>query len=192
MKPRPNVLSLHAHDFEGMFRDLRAVAEAINADFRPLETKLRKRMEAVIQNVNGVRRRRVFCMEWLDPVFASGHWVPEMVEMAGGRDGLARRRKDSARVEWSELAAYAPEQLIIMPCGLTIKQTRRELPVVTGRAEWSELPAVRHGEVYLADGPSYFNGSGPRLVDGLEILAGIFHPDRFRRRRRRGVAKLRT
>ena len=123
-------------------------------------------------------------MEWLEPVFASGHWVPEMVKMAGGRDGLATGKKASRRVEWSEIAAFAPEALILMPCGLTMERTRREARVVTRRPEWSSLPAVKSGEVWLADGPSYFNGAGPRLVEGLEILAGILHPELFPRRRR--------
>jgi iron complex transport system substrate-binding protein len=126
-------------------------------------------------------------MEWLDPVYASGHWVPEMVERAGGIDGLARARRDSYRVGWDELAAYAPEVLILRPCGFTMERTRKELGAVTGRSEWKALPAVRSGEVWLADGPAYFNGAGPRLVDGVEILAGILHPDRARRPRKGSV-----
>ena len=188
---RPRVLSLHAHDFDGMFADLRALADALGVDARPLEEKLQSRIEAVAAGARGLKRRRVFCMEWLDPVFCSGHWVPEMVEMAGGRDALARTKRDSARIEWAELSAYAPEQLIVMPCGFTMKRTRREIPAIARRAEWRQLPAVRNGEVYLADGPSCFNGAGPRLVDGLEILAEILHPERFPRRHRRGYAKLR-
>ena len=100
--------------------------------------------------------------------------------------------KDSLRIEWSALVEYAPEKLILMPCGFTMDRTRRELSRVTGRPEWSRLPAVKSGEVFLADGPSYFNGAGPRLVDGLEILAEIIHPDIFERRHRRGYARLRS
>lgn len=190
VKPRPAVVSLHAHDFEGMFRDLALLAEAAGADARPLEAKLRARISAVAKKTQGVRRPRTFCMEWLDPVYCSGHWVPEMVETAGGRDDLARTKRDSSRIEWDALAAYGPEKLILIPCGFTMARTRRELHVVTRRAEWREIPAVVTGEVYLADGPSYFNGAGPRLVDGIEILAEILHPDLFERRRRKGYAKL--
>jgi iron complex transport system substrate-binding protein len=181
---KTKTLALHAHDFAGMWRDLRELGEAVGKDPRPLERKLRTRLEAARKAVRGVRKKRVFCMEWLDPVYASGHWVPEMVEMAGGHDGLARARKDSYRVEWKELAAYAPEVLIIMPCGFTMERARAELGTVTGRPEWKDLPAVRSGQVWLVDGPSYFNGAGPRLIDGVEILAGILHPDRVRRPRR--------
>lgn len=130
-------------------------------------------------------------MEWFDPPYTSGHWVPEMVEMAGGRDGLARRKKDSRRVEWPEIEAFAPETLILMPCGFTMKRAERELDVLKARPEWTRLPAVRAGEVYLVDGPSYFNGAGPRLVRGLEILAEILHPQVFLRHTKRGWRRVR-
>jgi len=190
VKPAPAVVSLHAHDFEGMFRDLHLLAEATGTNATPLERRLRRRIDAVVRETQGARLANVFCLEWLDPPYSSGHWVPEMVEMAGGRDRLARSRRDSRRLSWEEIAAVGPEKLILMPCGFTMARTRRELPVVTRRPEWLELPAVQAGEVYLADGPSYFNGAGPRLVDGLEILAEILHPDRFPRRRRRGWIKI--
>jgi len=190
VKPKPRILALHAHDVEGMFQDLRELAEVLGKDARALEQALRRRIREVVRKTRRLPRRKVFCMEWLDPLYASGHWVPEMVEMAGGRDDLAFRKKDSRRVEWPALVDFAPETLVLMPCGFTMERARRELPKVTGRSEWATLPAVRSGEVYLADGPSYFNGAGPRLVDGLEILAEILHPDVFPRRHRRGYARL--
>ncbi len=190
VKPKPRVLALHAHDFEGMFQDLRELGEAVGADPGPLEARLRKRIDAVMSKSRKLPKRRVFCMEWLNPIYASGHWVPEMVDMAGGRDDLAFRKKDSKRIEWPQLVDFAPETLILMPCGFTMARARKEIPVVTRRPEWSRLPAVQRGEVYLADGPSYFNGAGPRLVEGLEILAEILHPEAFPRRRRRGYVKL--
>jgi iron complex transport system substrate-binding protein len=190
VEPKPRVLSLHAHDFEEMFSDLRELGRALGVDSRPLERRLRKRIDAVVSKTKTRPRRRVFCMEWVDPVYASGHWVPEMVEMAGGRDGLARKGRESRRIEWSALAEYAPEILIVMPCGFPLERAKRELAVAERRPEWARLPAVRNGEVYLADGPSYFNGAGPRLVDGLEILAEILHPDVFRRKHRDGYTKV--
>jgi len=186
MKPRPKVVPQHAHTFEEMFGDLRELAEAAGADARPLERALRRRVNAVVKRARGLPRRRVFCLEWLDPPFASGHWVPEMVAMAGGRDDLARPGRDSARITWTALAEHAPEVLIVMPCGFTLERTRQELPAAAARPEWASLPAVRNGEVYVADGHSYFNGSGPRLVDGLEILAEILHPAAFPRKHRKG------
>jgi iron complex transport system substrate-binding protein len=188
--PKPRVLSLHAHDFEGMFGDLRELAEALGKDARPIERALRGRIAAVRKKTRKLSKRRVFCMEWLDPVFASGHWVPEMVEMAGGRDVLGAKGKESRRVEWSAVVEAAPDVVILMPCGLSRERTRRELTKVVERPGWSSIPAVRNGEVYHADGPSYFNGGGLRLVDGLEILAEILHPETFPRRRRSGYARI--
>jgi iron complex transport system substrate-binding protein len=192
VQPKPKVLALHAHDFEGMFADLRELAELLGKDARPLEKKLRRRIDAVTKKTRSLPKRRVFCMEWMDPVFASGHWVPEMVEMAGGHDPLASKGKESRRIEWSAVVDAAPDVLILMPCGLSRERTIREMPKVTAREGWSALPAVKAGEVYHADGPSYFNGAGPRLVDGLEILAEILHPEVFPRRHRKGYARLTT
>lgn len=191
IQPKPRVLALHAHDFEGMFADLRELGDVLGKDARPLEKALRRRIEAVVKKARKLPKRRVFCMEWLDPVFASGHWVPEMVEMAGGIDPLASKGRESRRIEWRAVVDAAPEALILMPCGLSRERTIRELPRVTERPGWASIPAVRSGEVYHADGPSYFNGAGPRLVHGLEILAEILHPEVFPRRRR-GYARLRV
>jgi len=188
--PKPKVLALHAHDFEGMFADLRELAELLGKDARPLEKKLRARLEAVTKKTRKLAKRRVFCMEWIDPVFASGHWVPEMVAMAGGVDPLAEKGKESRRIEWKAVVDAAPEILILMPCGLSLEQTLKELPRALARPGWGELPAVRNGQVWHAEGPSYFNGAGPRLVDGVEILAEILHPEVFPRRHRRGYSRL--
>ncbi len=189
-KKKPKVLALHAHDMEGVFTDLREVAEAAGVDHLPLEEKYRARIERVKKKTRGVKKRKVFCIEWFEPVYGSGHWVPEMVEMAGGRDRIAKKGKNSTRVSWPRIVKSRPEKLILMPCGFTMARARRELPVLTCRPEWAQLPAVQAGEVYLTDGPSYFNGGGLRLVDGLEILSEIIHPEIFPRKHRRGYARL--
>jgi len=189
VQPRPRVVTQHAHDFEGMFADLRELADATKTDARPLEKKLRKRVEAVATRASKLPKRRVFCLEWLDPPFASGHWVPEMVAMAGGADALARPKRDSVRTTWEAVVEAAPEVLIVMPCGFTLERTRRELPSAASRPEWKLIPAVRNGRVYVADGHSYFNGSGPRLVDGLEILSEILHPEKLPRKHKAGYFK---
>jgi iron complex transport system substrate-binding protein len=188
--PKPKVLALHAHDFEGMFADLRELGELLGKDARPLEKSLRRRLDAVAKKTRKLPQRRVFCMEWIDPVYASGHWVPAMVETAGGHDPLASKGEESRRIEWQAVVDAAPEVLILLPCGLSRERTLQELSKATSRPGWSTLPAVRAGEVYHADGPSYFNGAGPRLVDGVEILAEILHPKVFPRRHRKGYARL--
>ncbi len=191
VKPRPKVVPQHAHDFAGMFTDLRELAKATGTDARAIERKLRKRVEAIRTRAGRLAKRRVFCLEWLDPPFASGHWVPEMIALAGGEDALARPKRDSVRTTWQAIAEAAPDVLIVIPCGFTLERTRRELPAAAARPEWASLPAVRLGEVYVADGHSYFNGSGPRLVDGLEILAEILHPEAFPRKHRKGYFRWR-
>ena len=192
VRPKPRVIPQHAHDFEGMFTDLRELADATGTDARPLEKKLRRRVDAVAKRARNLPKRRVFCLEWLDPPFASGHWVPEMVAMAGGADALARPKRDSVRISWSEIVDAAPDVLIVMPCGFTLERTRKELPSAAARPEWSTIPATKTGEVYVADGHAFFNGSGPRLVDGLEILSEIIHPEVFPRRHRSGYFKWRS
>jgi iron complex transport system substrate-binding protein len=173
-----------------MYADVMKAARATGAldRARRLVAELRSRAAAIERRVRGRPRPRVFCMEWIDPVFTTGHWVPEMVRRAGGVEGLATAGKDSRRIEWTQVVRYAPERLIIMPCGLSMERAIRDARVLPSRPGWREIPAVRDGHVWVADGPSYFNGSGPRLVDGLEILAAIIHPGVVRKNR--GVHKI--
>jgi iron complex transport system substrate-binding protein len=127
------------------------------------------------------RRPRVFCMEWLDPVYASGHWVPELVKIAGGIDELGRERGESIRISWQEIVDYAPEVLIIMPCGFNLRQTMKQVWEVFGSREsdFFKLPAARDGRVYAVDANSYFARPGPRVVEGAELLATLIHPELF-------------
>jgi iron complex transport system substrate-binding protein len=118
-------------------------------------------------------------MEWLDPVFCSGHWVPEMVRIAGGVDPLGREVADSARIEWEQVRKWDPEIFVVMPCGFRLEKVvelSSRLPEYPG---WSELTAVRANRVYAVDANSYFARPGPRVVDGTELLAHLFHPDCF-------------
>jgi iron complex transport system substrate-binding protein len=124
-------------------------------------------------------RPRVFCMEWLDPVYCSGHWVPEMVSIAGGVDHLGHEGADSVRVPWEGVLAWKPEVLVIMPCGFNLHQVIELTPKLSERSGWHELPAVQQGRVYAVDASSYFARPGPRVVEGTELLAHIIHPDLF-------------
>lgn len=190
MDAKPRVLALHAHTLEGMFQDLREVGEALGRDAKPLERRLRSRLAAMERRLKGATRRKAFCLEWLDPPFASGHWVPEQLARAGGLDALAKPGKPSRRVTWNDIVKAAPEVMFILPCGFGLDRAAQELPKAASNPEWNRLPAVQSGEVYLVDGPSYFNGAGPRLVDGIEILAGLLHPDRFPKLHRKGWRRL--
>ena len=109
---------------------------------------------------------------------ACGHWVPGMLELAGGTEMLGRSGEPSRYVTAAEIVAASPEVLILMPCGFPIERTQKELLLLETESWWNELPAVRGGQVYLVNGPAYFNRSGPRLIDGIELLAGLLHPDR--------------
>jgi iron complex transport system substrate-binding protein len=131
-------------------------------------------------------RPRVFCMEWLDPVYASGHWVPELVKIAGGIDELGSERGESVRVSWNDVEAWAPEVLAIMPCGFNLQQTMKQIWSVfgaygsgAGRSQFLELPAVKNNRVYAVDANSYFARPGPRVVEGAELLARLIHPELF-------------
>ncbi len=124
-------------------------------------------------------RPRVFCMEWLDPVYCSGHWVPEMVEIAGGVDALARKGTDSVRIPWDDVLKWAPEVLIITPCGFNLDKVVEQTPQLFSNPGWSDLPAVRNNRVYAVDANSYFARPGPRVVEGAELLAHLIHPDLF-------------
>jgi len=124
-------------------------------------------------------RPRVFCMEWFDPVYCSGHWVPEMVRIAGGIDELAHEKAYSTRVAWNDVLKWAPEILILMPCGYHLDQVVEMAPGLQSLPGWRDLPAVRNSQVYAVDASSYFARPGPRVVQGTELLAHLIHPETF-------------
>jgi iron complex transport system substrate-binding protein len=138
--------------------------------------RLQRRIDALTARETGPRLR-VACLEWLSPLYVAGHWVPEMVALAGGLDVLGKPRVASWTVAWEEVLSARPEVLVLMPCGFDIPRTRREIALLTARPGWDDLPAVREGHVYLTDASAYFNRPGPRIVDGLAILAAVLRSD---------------
>ncbi len=180
------VLSLEPTSLEGILGTIRQAGEATGTS-RQAEAvvrDLRQRIDAVARRADGVfAPPKVFAMEWLDPPFIGGHWVPEMIRLAGGRDGLGQEGKPSRQASWEEIAAYDPDVIVLMPCGYDLDRTLMDLGQVKLPPAWHGLRAVLGGRVYAVDGSSYFNRPGPRIVDGLEILAEILHPDRFPRRK---------
>lgn len=146
--------------------------------------ELIKRGRARLEKVAAVTceissRPRVFCMEWLDPVYCSGHWMPEMVRIAGGVDELSREGTDSVRIPWDDVLKWAPEVLIVTPCGFSLDKVVELAPQLYDYAGWAGLPAVRQGRVYAVDANSYYARPGPRVVEGTELLAHLIHPDLF-------------
>jgi iron complex transport system substrate-binding protein len=171
----PNVLSLDPRRLGDVFADIRSVGEKVGKESEAavlvngLETRLAKVRAGI-----GVRRPRVLALEWLEPPFAGGHWVPEMIEAAGGEDIAARPGDGSRRMTWAEVAALDPDLLIVMPCGFDEAGARAQVERIAGTPEWNALRAVREGRVYPVDANGCFSRPGPRLVDGIERLAEIF------------------
>jgi iron complex transport system substrate-binding protein len=176
----PTVLSLSPVTLEQVLEDIDLVARSAGEPGRGAEPvrDLRARIGQVREGAAGLPRPRVFCMEWLDPPYTAGHWVPEMVDIAGGRDELGTPAGPSRRIAWEDVVAYAPEVVVLMPCSLHLERVADEFELVRALPGWEELPAARSGQVF-AGHTHLFSRSGPRLVDGLEALARMLHPDCF-------------
>ena len=176
---RPRVLTLQAQRFDQVFTELRHLASWTDRQDQAdrLIGQLRKRLEAVRERIaRAAHRPRVWCCEWLEPLMAAGHWIPEMVECAGGTDGLGTAGNSSVWLAWERIRAYNPEVIVVMPCSYSIRQTLKEKRRLTRRPGWRSLAAVRRGRVFAVEGAT-FHHAGPRLVDGVELLAHLLHPE---------------
>jgi iron complex transport system substrate-binding protein len=179
---KPQVLWLTPKSLAEIFDNLRELGEATNRlqEAEALIAASRARLETIAAVTRRISYRpRVFCMEWIDPVYCSGHWVPEMVGLAGGRDELAREGAYSVRIAWGDVLQWAPEVLVVMPCGLDLQKTAAQAQQLLAFPGWFDLPAVKAGRVYAVDANAYFARPGPRVVEGTELLAHILHPDLF-------------
>lgn len=174
------VLSLDAHRVEEIFETVLQVGEAagVAERARELVAGYRARLARVEEAVRGAARPRVLAIEWLEPPFAPGHWTPEMVERAGGVNLVGRTGAPSMQLDWSDLEGHDPDVLIVMPCGYGLADSRAEAERHAARLREVAGRAIESGRAFVVDGSSYFNRSGPRVVDGVEILAGLLHPDR--------------
>ena len=176
------VLTLDIHSLNGLFDSIHRVGAAIDRGERASEfvASLRDRVAAVETTAaRAGETPSVAVLDWLDPVMVAGHWVPEMVEKAGGEYGMADHGDHSRPREWTEVTEYDPDVLVAAPCGFDIDQTRENLADVTERPGFDELGAVRGERAYVMDGHHYVNRSGPRLVDTLEFLAALCQPELF-------------
>ena len=182
LRPPPEVLWMSPRSIEGILENIRDLGnhtgrtkeatdliEGIRAELASLRS----------QTARGLSRPRVFCIEWADPVFCAGHWVPEMVEIAGGVDGLARRGEESVRIPWEDVVRWAPEVLVVAPCGYHLARARDEALRLVRLPGWSTIPAVQQGRVYAVDADSYVSRPGPRVAQGARLFAHLFHPDTF-------------
>lgn len=177
-----NIVSLRPSRLDDIFDDIQRVADAAQcaAAGAALTCSLRERLDALRTRAAHVHSRpRVACVEWMAPLMVAGNWVPELVELVGGTCDLVAAGAHSPTLGWDDLIAYAPDVVILMPCGFKLEQTQRELARLTGHAAWSRLPAVQNQRVYAVDGNAYFNRPGPRIVDSAELLAGLVQPGLF-------------
>lgn len=179
---QPHILWLTPTSLEQIFDNLRELGEATGRlpQAEALIATGRARLRKIAAATSAISDRpRVFCMEWIDPVYCSGHWVPEMVSIAGGADELARGGADSVRIPWDDVLRWAPEVLIVMPCGFDLPEVVSRASQLLSYPAWSALPAVRAGCVFAVDANAYFARPGPRVVEGTELLAHLLHPDLF-------------
>ncbi len=181
LEPRPRLISLNPASISDVLEDVITVGAALGREdaARKEVESLRRRLALVEERVSGLPRPKAGCLEWLDPPFSAGHWVPEMVRLAGGEDALASPGEASARISWESFVQAAPDVVVLMPCGFDAKRTLSEASVLDGVEGWSGLPAVAAGRVWAVDANSYFSRPAPRLVDGVETLARILHPEAF-------------
>jgi len=184
---KPKIIALEPMDLNDIWIDIAKVGRELGVVERAenLIAKLRKRL-ADIQNKNNREDRAttqnlptVACVEWIDPLMAAGNWVPEMVEIAGGKNVFGKAGEHSPWLSWEELQQADPDFIVVMPCGFDLKRTRQEMQVLLDDSRWAKLSAVRELNVYLTDGNQYFNRPGPRVVESVEILAEILFPNRF-------------
>ena len=179
---RPRVLNLEPHSLADILEDIRSVGAAAGrtAAAETLAGALNRRMESIrARSAAAPRRPRVLCLEWVDPPFCGGHWMKELVEFAGGRDDLAQLHRPSRRIEWSLVREFAPEILVLTCCGYNLERCRREAALLANLEGAADLPAARSGNIFATDGSAFFARPGPRIVEGLEILAHLIHPERF-------------
>lgn len=178
----PHVVPLAPYALADVWRDVERVADALRVPEagRALVAGFQARIDAIAARARDLSARpRAACVEWIDPLMAAGNWVPELVELAGGRNLFGMPGAHSPWLEWDSLRASDPDVILVLPCGFGIPRIQAEMPALASRPGWQSLSAVRGGQAYLLDGNRYFNRSGPRLVESLEILAEIFHPGAF-------------
>ncbi|MFN2545299.1 MAG: cobalamin-binding protein [Actinomycetota bacterium] len=175
------VLSLDPNTLEEIFLSVEAVGKLLDRRdaAKEITEGLRARVEAMKKAALRLPTIRVLAQEWLDPPFAGGHWIPEMIELAGGTNLLAEKGEPSRQVSWREIRDATPEVVLFMPCGYYLDEAEEEAKRLFDNPEFADTPAAREGNVFAVDATSYFSRPGPRIVDGLEILAWAVHPEAY-------------
>jgi iron complex transport system substrate-binding protein len=179
--PEAQVVSLDPNTLDDVVAQLEAVGRVLDREERAAElaSSLRQRIARVKETAKRVPTVSVCCLDWSDPPFAAGHWIPEMVEAVGGAAVLADKGEPSRELAWHEVRVAAPEVVVFMPCGYYLEEAEEEAGTLLAHPEFADTPAARNGNVFAVDATSFFSRPGPRLVDGLEILAWAVHPEAF-------------
>lgn len=179
--PKPRIVELNPNCLDDVWTDICAVAAAADVSQRgnSLVADLQDRIQSIASRTAAASKPRVACLEWLDPLMAAGNWTPELVALAGGINLLGEAGRHSPWMTWNQLQDADPDLIVLSPCGFDLARTLQDVPLLTAQAGRFELRAVRANRVFATDGNQFFNRPGPRLVDSLEILAEILHPDLF-------------
>ncbi|MGI0087027.1 MAG: cobalamin-binding protein [Nitrosotalea sp.] len=178
---RPEVLILDPRSLGDILDNIIEVGKKVGklSESQAFVHNLRSRIK-IIQHRQKIVRPQVICIEWLDPLFTAGHWVPQMVELAGGINGISATGDQSRRMDLDEIVRFDPDIIVLMPCGFDVNRTIREYEKLEDKEKWRSLKAVKQGQVYAVNANEYFSKPGPRTVIGLEILAKIINPDTFK------------
>ncbi len=175
---RPRVVTFAPRKLAGVWNGIRDISAAVGraTEGKELAERLARDVAVVEHAVAGISERpRVLCLEWLDPLYVAGHWVPEMVRLAGGKDVLGCEGEPSFKVTWDEIFSAQPEVIVLMSCGYSLERNLEVFHSTHLPNGWHRLPAVRAGRVYAVDANAYFSRSGPRLAQGVALLASLFH-----------------
>ena len=176
------MISLDPQYVSDVLEDIKRIGIATHSEdaAKLITDQMQARIDNVVNRLAGVvNKPKVLHLEWVDPLMCGGHWVPEMVELAGGINCFGDKETGSFPLEWESIIDSQPEVIVLMPCGFDVKRGLQDLPLLSNKDGWANLPAVKNNRVYVIDAGAYTSRSGPRLVDGLEILAEMIHPDLF-------------
>ena len=178
----PEVISLDPQYVSDVLEDIKRIGVATHSEdaAKLITDQMQARIDNVVNRLASVvNKPKVLHLEWVDPLMCGGHWVPEMVELAGGINCFGDKETGSFPLEWESIIDSQPEVIVLMPCGFDVNRGLQDLPLLSDKDGWAGLPAVKNNRVYVIDAGAYTSRSGPRLVDGLEILADMIHPDLF-------------
>ncbi|MDJ0682293.1 MAG: cobalamin-binding protein [Xenococcaceae cyanobacterium MO_167.B52] len=179
-KSNPQIISLQPNLLKEVWQDIKRVAETLGVESETVLNKLQDRINAIILKVKDINQKpTVVALEWTEPLMGGGNWIPELIEIAGGKPLLGVKGEHSPYLSWENLTEADPDVIVIMPCGFDLERTEQESKVLMENPNWSNLKAVKNGKVFIVDGNAYFNRPSQRLVDSVEILAEILHPELF-------------